>query len=112
MKELLYIAGPYSSGSKDGVLRNIRTAEVVALCLWQHGYPTICPHKNTAGFEGLAPYHMFIEGDLKIVERCDAVVMLAGWEESPGATVEHDHAIKEGKQVYYWPQDAAYLLGR
>lgn len=35
--------------------------------------------------------------------RCDAVLMLPGWEASRGATAEWDHAVKSGMVIYYMP---------
>ncbi|MBY0313648.1 MAG: DUF4406 domain-containing protein, partial [Phycisphaerales bacterium] len=34
----------------------------------------------------------FIQGDLTIIDRCDGIVMIPGWERSEGARIELDHA--------------------
>ena len=37
--------------------------------------------------------------DLKALSSCDGIVMLPGWEQSPGAQIERLWAIRTGKQV-------------
>lgn len=38
--------------------------------------------------------------DLAALDACDGIVMLPGWQESPGAQIERLWAIRTGKQVY------------
>ena len=38
---------------------------------------------------------------LEMINCCDAVYMLRGWEDSKGANLELDHALKAGKAVLY-----------
>lgn len=42
-----------------------------------------------------------ITSDVEAVRECDAIFMLAGWEDSTGATAEHALAKWAGKQVVY-----------
>lgn len=39
--------------------------------------------------------------DLKALEECDAIFMLDGWTDSPGARIEHEFAISIGLLVIY-----------
>ena len=103
--KVAYVAGPYRD--KRGlwfIRQNIRAAERVALELWRMGYAVICPHKNTAFFDGAAPDDVWIKGDLVILERCDLVVMLPGSEKSEGAMAEFRHAVAKGVDVFRWPE--------
>ena len=43
--------------------------------------------------------HMVV--DLAMLSVCDAIYMLKGWEDSKGANIELNHALKEGKLVFY-----------
>lgn len=99
--KVAYIAGPYRSNTVHGIVENIRKAEAVAIKYWQLGYAVICPHKNTALFDGLASDHVWLEGDIEILKRCDAIVMMQGWEKSSGASKEKLIATEYGIEVIY-----------
>lgn len=99
--KLIYIAGPYRAPSEWGVTQNIRKAEAVAIILWGKGWSVFCPHKNTAYFGGLLSDRTWLDGDLVILERCDAICMMDGWENSQGAQVEHSRAVELGMPIYY-----------
>ena len=113
--KLAYVAGPYRAPHIWGVVQNIRKAEEVAVELWRMGLPNICPHKNTALFDGAAGGHGFgdasvwLAGDLEMLSRCDCVVMVPGWEQSQGAIAERQQAKAEGLPVFLWPEDRALL---
>ena len=59
----------------------------------------ICPHKNTAHFGGLCNKDVYLEGDLEILSRCDAICLLKGWENSQGARQEYDLARELGLEI-------------
>lgn len=102
---VVYIAGPYRAKGGHTVAENIQAAREAAIKLWGEGHATICPHLNTANFEddsGLSD-EMYLDGDLKILARCDGVVMLGRWQESEGAKGEHDYALHHGIPIWYWP---------
>jgi nucleoside 2-deoxyribosyltransferase len=105
--KLIYIAGPYRAYLPDGkinisgVHQNIEEAGKVALKYWQAGNAVICPHKNTAYFDGAAPDEVWLEGDLEMIRRCDAVVMMKGWENSKGSIKEHELAQLLAKEIIY-----------
>ena len=97
--KLAYIAGPYRAETPSGIVKNIRNAEAVAIKYWQKGYAVICPHKNTALFDGLCPDETWLDGDIEILKRCDLVVMATGWRNSAGSIYEHETAILNGIEV-------------
>ena len=99
--KVFYIAGPYRADTPRGIVENIRKAESVALKYWLQGHAVICPHKNTALFDGAAPDHVWLDGDLEILGRCDAIVMMEGWSESKGAIAELAYAKRQGLEVIY-----------
>jgi len=103
---LLYTAGPYRSAEGPwGVQKNINAAMLVAHKLWGMGYAVICPHGNTAHFDGPGydDSDMWLEGDMEMIKVCPGIVMLPGWEDSEGSKQELATALRLGKQVYYWP---------
>jgi len=107
--KIAYVSGLYRGASESDVAENIWHARQVAVQLWQMGYAVICPHCNTAFMGGVVPDSTFLQGDEQILARCDLVVMLPGWQKSPGATVEHYAAKKRSIPVFEWPQDSARL---
>lgn len=99
--KVAYIAGPYRADTPHGIVQNIRNAEVIAIDYWRRGYAVICPHKNTALFDGLCPDHVWLEGDIEILKRCDVIIMMRGWRSSSGARNELDIATRQGLEVIY-----------
>jgi hypothetical protein len=95
---LVYVAGPYRGNSRFRlirffqVLRNIWRARRVAVELWGMGFVAVCPHLNTLLMDGIGPPEMFIEGDLEILAKCDAMVVLPGYETSKGTQGEIEFA--------------------
>lgn len=98
---LCYVAGAYRDTRGAWFIReNIRAAEAVALSLWQRGIPALCPHKNTALFDGAAPDEVWLAGDLVMLARCDAVVLVPGWRKSAGTRAEVEFAEARGIPVF------------
>jgi len=102
---IVYVAGPYRARNKWfkqlQVIRNIWRAREVAKMLWHQGHTALCPHSNSGLFSGdVAPDHVFIDGYLELLELCDAMVLLPGWQQSDGVWQELSHARKHGIAVY------------
>ena len=100
---IIYIAGPYRADTEWQLIENIRAAEAAAIKLWAGGWAVICPHKNTAHFGGVwdIPDDTWLEGDLEILNRCDAIYMLKGWTKSEGSKMEHLLAVNKGMKIIY-----------
>lgn len=115
--KVVYIAGPYRGHlMPDGQynqweqFENIRRAERDALRVWSMGAAAICPHTNTAHFQGALPDHCWLDGDLEIMSRCDAVLMVDGWQQSAGALAERKQAMKLNLPVFYNFGELEYWL--
>ena len=108
--KLVYVAGPYSDPRGFWYSKqNIQKAEEIAVELWQYGFAVICPHANTAFFDGAIPYDQFLAGDFEIIRRCDVLVLLPGWEKSKGALKELEHAKICNVKYFEWPRDKKKL---
>ena len=92
---IVYIAGPFSSDPVMGT----RAAILTMAQLRSVGLGAICPHLSLLA-EIVAPlgYQSWIDLDLALLERCDAVLVLPG--KSPGAELEEEHARGLGMPVY------------
>lgn len=104
--KLIYVAGPYRGKTEWDVVQNIYAAEAVALSLWAAGWAVICPHKNTAHFGGFLPDEVWLQGDLEILHRCDAVYAMANCERSEGARREVIEAMRIGIPVFHDLEEA------
>ncbi len=85
-------------------IRGVSTqAEDAALRLWKEGWVVFCPHKNAAHFGGALgiPDGTWLEGDMEILRRCDAIYMLNNWKDSKGAILELQEASRLGLMILY-----------
>lgn len=99
--KVVYIAGPFRGRSSWVIEENIRRAESLALDVWRAGCAAICPHANTRFFQGECHDRVWLDGDLEILSRCDAILMTRDWEKSKGATEERASAKRLGILVFY-----------
>lgn len=121
--KVVYVAGPYGGKTTNEIDENIRRAREVAVELWRQGWAVICPHLNTAHFDGAvypqdaeADRRVWLRGDLEIINRLvpgrDVLVTENGgshWDCSTGTLGEVAEAINRGVSVYHWPEDRATL---
>lgn len=96
---VVYISGKYSGE----IEKNIQKAREMAIQVWEAGFSCICPHNNTIHFEldCNCTYEDYIEGDLAILNGCDAILMLDEWGDSKGAIIERDFAIDKHLNIFY-----------
>lgn len=114
-QKVVYTGGPFTADTVYGERLNIRNAEAWALAIWKAGHVALCPHMNTANFSGEMKADDFIRGDLELLARCDAILLLPGWERSRGTLIELKVATLLGIPVYHWNDPnkfAAFLDGR
>jgi hypothetical protein len=97
---LVYIAGPYRAETEAGVRHNVWNASIVAERVWKLGACAVCPHLNTAFFGGIVEDQAFLDGDIELLKRCDAVMLVAGWARSTGTQGEVKVAQEEGIPVF------------
>lgn len=101
MGKLIYVAGQYSGDIEN----NIKKAEKVSIALIRNGWYVFTPHKNTAGYEKYEDdkitYRTWMEMDLNILRRCDAVYVMQGWMDSRGAIEEIALAIMFDMPIFW-----------
>lgn len=104
---IVYLAGPIRPKGDQTLEGNVAIAKSVALELWKSGYTVICPHANSDLPVALAEKEVessrWLTGDLEIVARCDAVVVLPNWEQSEGTKGEIAFAKERNIMIAYYP---------
>ena len=90
----LYIAGPMTG------LPNLNFPEfhAAAATLRAAGYEAVNPAEINP--DQAAKWEDCMFADLKALTDCDGIVMLPGWEQSPGAQIERLWAVRTGKSVF------------
>jgi hypothetical protein len=110
--KVVYVAGPFRGRTHWEVAENIRNAERVALQVWKLGAACLCPHANTAHFQDEAADEIWLQGDLELLRRCDAVLLTPDWGRSMGARAERAFAEERGIPTFEQVSDlAAWLRG-
>lgn len=96
MKPLVYLAGPITSDP----LGHTRTAINVADELINSGFAPIVPHLSVL-WQMISPktHSEWLELDVEILRRCDALLRIAG--ESKGADIEVEFARTQRIPVFY-----------
>lgn len=106
--KLVYVAGPFRSITPKGknncwrVQENIMRAMGLALEVWKLGHAALCPHANTMFFQDAdgTEDDVWLEGDLEMLKRCDAVLVTPDWQRSSGARTEVAKASEWGIPVF------------
>lgn len=111
--KIVYLIGPYRGSTPWVVTRNIERAREVAAKLWALGIPVICPHTNTGMMDGVADDNVFLRGDLEMLRRCDAALVIGNIARSEGSQGEVLEANRIGIPVFNKLNDlyAWYMKG-
>jgi len=104
---LVYVAGPIRPTNGKTVEENCWIAKQVALELWKHGLAVICPHANTDLPIQLAEKELaaniWLDGDMEMLARCDAMVVCQDSSKSVGTLGEIAFASERNIPIYYYP---------
>jgi hypothetical protein len=104
---VVYIAGPYRAPTFLMRDENIRRAGALAAKVWAAGHVALCPHMNSAHMDEHAPDDHWLDGTMELMRRCDAVLLVEGWQRSGGTRSEIEEANKRGMPIW---DDLADLL--
>ncbi len=101
MKKVVYIAGPFRGPTAWDVACNVNRAEELAFAVAKAGAMPLCPHANTRNFNGTLTDEFWIEGTLELLRRCDAIILVRGWENSSGTRGEIAEAGRLNLPIFY-----------
>ena len=85
----IYIAGPFRGATAWKVAENVRHAERFAYAVACAGGFPMCPHTNTAHFDGELTAQFWLDGTLEMMKRCDGAIFIPRWQVSSGARAEY-----------------------
>jgi hypothetical protein len=105
---VIYLASAIRPKGDQTLRGNINYAKKIALELWAKGFAVFCPAANTdlPHSKSLAlglPEQQWLDADLEILMRCDAVVVAPNWEQSIGVKGEIAFAEDNDIPVFYYP---------
>jgi nucleoside 2-deoxyribosyltransferase len=95
MPKKVYISGPISNDENyKEKFNNAAKTLLVA------GYKVLNP-ANINDVMPVATYEEYMKIDMFLLDMCDSIYMLEGWEKSPGANREYGYALAKNKYVIF-----------
>lgn len=101
---IVYVAGPFSHETAKGRAANIRRAEDLGLEASRVGdgrtVMPFVPHVAWGGYFGKITEQEAIHWGLEIIEHCDGILLVPGWQKSKGTLGEIKEAERLGLPVF------------
>lgn len=94
------IAGRFRGPNAWELENNVRRAEEVAYAVAHLGAMPLVTHSLGRYFDGTLTDQFWLDGTLELMRRCDALMMIPGWETSQGANTERALALEMGIPVF------------
>lgn len=105
---VIYLATPIRPKGGKTMEDNVADAKALALELWKKGYAVICPAANSDLPISLADKELetsrWLNGDIEILAKCDAIVVAPNWMNSQGVSGEIMFAQLMNIPVFYYPE--------
>lgn len=93
---IIFVSGPMT-GIDDYNWRAFKCAETE---LSYQGHTVLSPANNIPmTLPEKIPHEGYIAICLAMIDQCDAIYQLKGWENSKGARIEFDYASRNGKTI-------------
>ena len=92
----VYISGQISNLEKSDYMERFAKAEKE---LTEKGYSVVNPAKVNAQLPEDTSYEDYMKVSLAMLDICDTICLLQGWENSKGANREYGFAIGKGKRI-------------
>jgi hypothetical protein len=86
--KIIYIAGPFRANTNWLIQKNVRRSEEKTLEIWKSGNVPVTPHLLGKNFYGELHEGKVLQGLLKLLKRCDGMLLLPGWKDSNGTMAE------------------------
>ena len=106
--DLLYIAAPYRASSTAAIRNNINEAALMAQYYWLQGYAVLCPHMNSAHFDGLVPDKVFMAATKLMLTHCSHIALHPKWSFSTGCIEEYQYAHNNNITMHFTVMQRVY----
>jgi hypothetical protein len=85
---VIYVAGPYTAATKEGVKANISEAAEVAAEIRRAGFSAVVPHLESLYNIACISEGAWIEHGIALLRRCDAIFDFRRGRKSAGTEIE------------------------
>lgn len=92
----VYISGPVT-GNKEYK----EQFGSMSYLLKREGHGAVNPVQIMEPVRRVLDYKTILNADLELLEGCDAVLFMPGWEDSKGCKKEYDKALRLGLKMFY-----------
>lgn len=110
MIPVVYVAGPFRGKDHYAIHKNVERAEALSHEVWAIGAAAICPHTMTQHFQDSLPDEVWLKGDIELLRRCDALVLVEGYERSSGTKAEVAYALDHNIPVFFSVEELAQWM--
>lgn len=97
---IVYVGGKFTGKNAWEIYRNVFRAETLGMAVAEAGAMPLIPHKNTSNFFGTITEEFWYKGTLALLKRCDAMILVPGWEDSKGTKDERAWAKANDMPVF------------
>lgn len=96
----LYVAAPYSADTAEQKAANIQKALKLIQSLIEKGHSVVCPQTTLLGVIDEMPAEQKDRVCNQMLQRCDAIVLADGWQDSGGCGKAADYGRNNGIPRY------------
>lgn len=107
--KVVYLCAPYRAPTTWGVHQNIQAAARLAAEIWELGAICLCPHLNTAYFDGIVSDQVFLDGAIELLKRSDAMFIDRSRPMTSGMVGEWNSFTAEKRELAFSMMGALHI---
>ena len=98
--KLIAVIGPFTAPTPEGIAANVARAKQVRDAVLRLGASPYCSHTMVGDLWEIIPESIIVPSIMEGTRRCDAAILVDGWEHSPGTLREKAELERLGKPVF------------